>query len=565
MRKTRIQFYCLVCYLFMITAEPSTIYAARSEVVPIDWKAFDVPYPSDTNANLEKLCLNYSMKYYTTNWWTNEKKYADQTGTYLTLTGSGVPEYDYRPPASVAFSEAIALKLGLYDSTITGVSPSVCREHCLKLTRSVAYRHKANSSGGWGDHWQSAYWAALGGTAGWLMWDQLSITDREYVRKMVEWEANRFNNREPDYASSLGTLLTDTKAEENAWNVVVVCLAYAMMPNHANAATWRYRACQWSISAYARPFDDTANTTVVNGKPVRDWIDGHNIKNDGVLYNHSIMHPDYINSIVISLTNVCVYTAAGLQVPDALIFNADFEYNVLVSYDFKTADGWAAPGGTIYREDTDTLYWPQGTDWGKMRRAGYMALDAIASAFVFDSLAPLKGSYWEILHGNGQKRLQERHSDGHTYADASEDSYPGREEWVTAHGSALGCFAHWAKSQTGFTFTNAHYDSIGVTSTLQVGQKPLPTIKATQVPSGILRILYTGITEQSTILVSLFTLSGRLLKHKTFVPQEGTGIIDWDINVQNRKTASSVYMIQVSSRAGKNEQKFGCYRIVIIN
>ena len=84
-------------------------------------------------------------------------------------------------------------------------------------------------------------------------------------------------------------------------------------------------------------------------------------------------------------------------------------------------------------------------------------------------------------------------------------------------------------------------------------------------PSGILRILYTGITEQSTILVSLFTLSGRLLKHKTFVPQEGTGIIDWDINVQNRKTASSVYMIQVSSRAGKNEQKFGCYRIVIIN
>jgi hypothetical protein len=193
-----------------------------------------------------------------------------------------------------------------------------------------------------------------------------------------------------------------------------------------------------------------------------------------------------------------------------------------------------------------------------------MAMDAMASAFGLDSLCPLKGDYWGILHGNGQKQMQERHSDGHTYANSSEDNYPGREEWVTAHGSALGCFAHWAKSQNGFAFTNAHYDSIGMTNTLQVKQKSHPSAFITQLPSGVLRISYTGVTEQNTILVSLFTMSGRLLKRETFVPKGGSGIVDWDIDLHNRKTASSVYITHVTCRTGKNEYRIGCNRITII-
>ena len=411
-----------------------SVSAAEDSVHPIAWSDFPVKFPDNSNAKLEKDALDRATKYFTTTWYDSAKNYEVQTTPYLDIGGVG--EQNVRPPGSVAYAEAVALSMGIYNEAFTGVPKSVALKQCKRLLGSVAYHHLANTTGGWGNVWQSALWATYAGTAAWLIWDSLSTTDKEYVRQMVVYEANRFNDREPDYASKLGTLLIDTKAEENSWNVSLVGLALAMMPNHTNAAKWKYRLCQWSISAYSRPSDDSTNKTIVNGKAVKDWIAGYNIKDDGLLYNHNIMHPDYISAMQLQVNNANLLTLAHMPVPRACLFNFDVMYSVLVTYKFDPAKGFMQPGGTIYREGVDTLYWPQGTDWGRTRRAGFAVNDCMASQFGYDSILSRKGAYWEDLHIRKVIEMQNRHADGHTYETPEEDTYPGREEWIAAHGCA---------------------------------------------------------------------------------------------------------------------------------
>ena len=447
------------------TVFPSHVSAADDSVHPIVWSQFRGKFPDISNANLEKDALDRATKHYMTTWYDSVKNYDAQTTPYLDIGGVG--EQAVRPPGSVAYALAVGLSLGIYNESFTGASKSQALKECKRLLSSVAYYHLANTTGGWGNVWQSALWATYAGTAGWLIWDSLSTTDKEYVRKMVVYEADRFNDREPDYASKLGTLLTDTKAEENSWNVGLVGLALAMMPQHTSAPKWKYRLCQWSISAYSRPSDDTTNKTVVNGKPVKDWLAGHNVKDDCLLYNHNIMHPDYISAMQLQVNSANLLTLARIPVPRACLFNFDLMYSVLVDYHFNPSLGFLPPGGTIYRPGTDTLYWPQGTDWGKPRRAGFAVLDCMASQFGYDSARTNKGAYWEDLHIRKVIEMQNRHADGHTYETPEEDTYPGREEWIAAHGCASACLTYWIKAQPSFLFTNDSYETLAVGSIQQ--------------------------------------------------------------------------------------------------
>ena len=433
-------------------------------VVPINWSVLNKGLPTDANSVRMGSILNNTNRYALTTWYT-AKGYASssqQAANYLDF--GGTDETHIRPAASEALGLAVSLKTGLYNPTVTGVDLHSAETKGAKLIRSLAYRHLVNLAGGWGNDWQTALWAAYAGLAGWLMWDDpyLSATDRQNIREMVEYEANRFiGYRVPYYRNAAGTIVYpgDSKAEENAWNAMLLETAVNMMPNHPNVAAWNYKSQELMVSAFARP-SDVVSQRVVNGRALSHWLYGSNANNDGTVINHSIVHPDYMETISENNYAALVSSLAGRPTPEAAFFNSDVVYDALVDLNFVAGSSYppgppiAAPGGTIFIPGGANIYYPQGNSWGTARRMHFALTDAQASAFGFDALASKNGAYWEPYHAQMVLNMQNANADRRTYTTAAQDTYSGREEWVAAQ-AAQAYLTKWLVKQAVYVKTTA--------------------------------------------------------------------------------------------------------------
>lgn len=433
-------------------AGPTPAAPAADAVVPIAWDRFDAGLPTGDQAGRTRAILLNSSEYTLRTWF--PARYGAQTGDYLDLGGVG--EGQIRPPGSAALGLATVLATGAYDAAATGVPEQQARDVAVRLITSIAYQHEANS-GGWGTEWQSALWAFNAAFGGWLLWDDLSAADRERLARMVRAEADVFlDYTVPYYQRPDGTVVTpgDSKAEENAWNAAFLNLAVAMMPANQNVAVWQDKALELMISAYSRP-GDQHDDTVVNGKPLSDWLNGSNIFADGTLVNHSRIHPDYFTSIANSVGAPLAYALAGRDTPRAALHNAGVVYSALADHVFA-APPYAAPGGTIYVRDgagaaTANVYYPQGNDWGTGRQLHFLLLDTLAEAYGFDQ-GEVPAADWAAVHAQRVLDMQARFDDGRTYGAASEDTYSGREQWVALL-AARTYLTHWLdhNAQVGFT------------------------------------------------------------------------------------------------------------------
>lgn len=374
-------------------AQPSD-QAVSGRVVPIDWDAFDGGPPDDAQAERVRELLLNGNAYALGPWY--DDKFGDQTGDYLDLGGN--EETHIRPVAGEALALATSLSTAAFDADVVGFPVEHARDVAVRLLTSVAYHHKANEQGGWGDHWQSALWAYDTGFAGWLMWDELTADDQARLEQMVVYEAERFLRYEvPYYRNAAGDVVSpgDTKAEENAWNAALLNLAAAMVPAHPHGTIWQDKAIELMVSAYSRT-SDLRNDAEINGKPVRDWLDGTNIDNDGTLVNHEIHpNPDYATSINNNFDAALVHSFAGQPTPQAAFFNADLVYESLVDLEFED--------GTIYVRDEDgaataDIYFPSGTDGGANRRVHYLLLDAQMDLFGLDGTVSVPAAEWAREH-----------------------------------------------------------------------------------------------------------------------------------------------------------------------
>lgn len=461
-RRRRYMGMLTVGILVAATLTATTLAAAPAQassvlVVPIDWSRFTSGAPTDAASIRVRSVLLNANRYAYGPWWTN-KGYAGQTGTYLNFGGTG--EASIRPSASEAYSLAVALQTG----ALTGAGATSARPIADKLVRSLAKANVANTAGGWGDSCatacthdaghQSSLWAAYAGIAGWLLWDDLSSQDQQYVRKMVNREADKLiGDQVPYYKDLNGTVLTpgDTKAEENAWNGFLLGTAVAMMPNHPDVDAWRYKDAELKLSAFSAPAN--ANSQVqYAGKPMSLWLRGSNINDDGTLVNHNIIHPDYMTTVAISYGSVLADGLGGVPGPVAATYNAGVVYRALTDLNFATPP-YDAPGGTIYRTGSQSIYYPQGNDWGTERRMHFGVIDTEASLFGFDVNASHTGAYWDALHTQRVLDDQGRFTDGHTYGASTEDTYSGREEWV-AQAAGEAYLARWLDHQNAISFTN---------------------------------------------------------------------------------------------------------------
>ncbi len=434
-------------------------------VVPVDVSAFDQPLPADANALQMRRILANANRYALTTW------YASLDVPRITT----FDEWGVRPIASEAFALAVALRTNAYDEDSVGVPAWIAEAsaHCLVV--DLANTHLATLEDGWGDHWQSALWAAYAGTAGWLLWDSLSPADARAVARMVEAEAMRFVDYVvPFYRDARGVLITpgDSKAEENAWNAQLLYLAVNMMPRHPMRAAWEAKAAELAISSYARPAQ-VLSTEIVNGREMSMWLAGSNANTDGAVINHGIVHPDYIATAAYTGSAPLWYGLARAPTPDAMFVGVEAAYATLTDARWEIDADYtdtscllttcecsfllhcvaAAPGGTIYVPGDDAIYFPHGNDWGEGRRMNYAMFDAIADAFGVDGDSSTSASAWEALHARAVLVGQERSSDRRAYVAAGEDLYPDREEWVAVH-AAMSWLAKYVVAQGAFSRTD---------------------------------------------------------------------------------------------------------------
>ena len=483
-------------------------------VAAIDWSSFDKGIPTHHNANLAKAWLLSQLKYTLTTYWDDTKDFDSQESKqYLDLPALGDnQEADIREPSSMALALAVALKTGIYDASVTGVTRSTALSRALKLIRSVAYWHDANDGDEWGDFAQAALYAAHAGMAGWMLWDDLSSADKTLVTRMVVAEANQYRN--PQYYRDRSGIIRfpgDTKTEEQAWNNNVLSLALAMMPRHSRVSAWRTSSIHWMLATYARP-DDLSSSVIYHGHPLSDWLDGSNAYNDAMVVNHHIMHPDYTASGSAEFNPTLIYFLAERNTPKAAHLNLDRVTEGFVELEFtvdsmryapEVTEITRRPGGTIFRPGTlctyhtlpegpyrdllcqleaetstedyvpghlrtclagppatdKNVFYPHGSSWSKKRRPNLAMYVAQADAFGFDSKiddSTLRADYWFACFARDVRAMQARHTDGRTWTDGDGLGYHGREG-QSAHYGSKAWLAYWIEHQagsTGITYEN---------------------------------------------------------------------------------------------------------------
>ena len=107
----------------------------------------------------------------------------------------------------------------------------------------------------------------------------------------------------------------------------------------ANVNEWNEKLERMLIASTAMP-EDVGSDKIVDGIVVGDVLHGSNINPDGTVYNHNLIHIDYMTTIVEEMAETAaVYTTAGRKVPEAAAFNVDKIYNALINVITQVRNG----------------------------------------------------------------------------------------------------------------------------------------------------------------------------------------------------------------------------------
>lgn len=227
-------------------------------------------------------------------------------------------EMGLRAMGNYIFVMALLATDPAYDPKPSGVS----RETVLARARAcLAYMTRSHATGDlvcadgfqWGNHWQSAWWTAKMAAGARLLWPHLTPEERESVERVVVHEADRHLHRVPPSG-----MTSDTKSEENGWDTEVIAWAIGLFPKHPNSAAWRTKLSEFCMNTLSAP-QDKNDTTVVDGKPVKDWVVSTNIHEDFTIENHGAYHFCYMACPLHSLAwGFEGLVGGGQEPPDAL-------------------------------------------------------------------------------------------------------------------------------------------------------------------------------------------------------------------------------------------------------
>lgn len=400
--------------------EPQQLAPRLAEfVVPIDWKRLDQPVETDEDYRRAAEILSNAV-FYNLRWTPGAAEKIEKGWRELT----GRQAHDLVRPANAAsYGIAVALKTGVFQEQAAGMSRKEALSRVLRLLRATARAHDGT---GWKYPWQSALWAAQLVHASWLLWDELDPQTREQVAEILVYEADRFlapGYKVPYWDPRSG----NTKAEENAWDSMILQLACAMMPRHPHLTSWKRVATELMISSYAAKAD-MEDRTLVDGRPAKDWLRGYNVRDDGAVINHGFLHPDYMTCINLKLRAYLVQSLAGQLVPESADYGAARIWRTMAATRWPSPP-YKAPGGTIYVPGRAEVYYPQGTDWFAGRVDIFYLSDTYAALLGWDRDLPGPSAReWMRLRAERLLERQARNPDRGVFAAGELTSYPGREQ-----------------------------------------------------------------------------------------------------------------------------------------
>jgi hypothetical protein len=214
----------------------------------------------------------------------------------------------------------------------------------------------------WGNHWQSAWWTAKMAVGARLIWPWLTENERVGVERVIAHEADRHLPRRAP-----GGAVSNTRSEENAWDTEVLAAAAAYLPRQPRAGLWRQKLVEFALNALSAPQDAT-DSSVVDGRPLRDHVYTANIHSDFTIENHGAYHTCYMACPLHSLTwGYYALASEGRPVPDAQFHH------------FR--DVWAAMKPTFLRRH---FAYPAGNDWPRY---------AYGQSFIMPALVVLQHRY----------------------------------------------------------------------------------------------------------------------------------------------------------------------------
>ena len=218
-------------------------------------------------------------------------------------------ERGVRPNADLSMICAFLTKYAKDKVTLpTGVTWTDLEDMAMQSLVFAYSTHKANKlkvcSGNnyWGsvsnsDYvWESSLWAMSVAYSAYFQWDKLTAEQKGYIYALLKAECNYELERSipTGYAS-------DSKAEENGWEVDVLAATLGLFPDDELAPKWFARLREFAINSYSHYADATDQTVIdpeYDNTTVAQLYRGKNLYDDYTLQNHNLFHTSYQNVVM---------------------------------------------------------------------------------------------------------------------------------------------------------------------------------------------------------------------------------------------------------------------------
>jgi hypothetical protein len=139
----------------------------------------------------------------------------------------------------------------------------------------------------------------------------------------------------------------DTGSEDCTWNAPFLAFAANKYADDPRAEQWDRLCKQWALNALSTEQDRTSDT-VVDGRPLKDWIVSENVHPDLTIENHNMWSVGYQIQCQFFAEGELAYRIFGKAPPEAFAHHAD--------------EMWQNVARALFLWDGEMVY-PTGQDW----------------------------------------------------------------------------------------------------------------------------------------------------------------------------------------------------------